>query len=170
MIRALRFLALSASIALALTMVATLLSRPAKAQQIECQAPRAVDGDTIACRDGLRIRLWGIDAPESGQPGGDIARTALEATFDLWPPRAEIRCTARGADRYGRVTAICRSNSIEDIGRQLVMWGWAWDFPRYSHGAYAPEERAARRERRGLWAHQAPQAPWQWRAERRNTR
>lgn len=52
----------------------------------------------------------------------------------------------------------------------MVRAGAAWDYPQFSRGKYQSEERAARAERRGLWAHQAPQAPWDWRAERRNNK
>lgn len=32
-----------------------------------CQQPRTVDGDTLACREGPRVRIWGVDSPEAHQ-------------------------------------------------------------------------------------------------------
>jgi endonuclease YncB( thermonuclease family) len=41
-------------------------------------APRAVDGDTLACADGTRVRLRGVDTPERGEPGWIAAREELQ--------------------------------------------------------------------------------------------
>jgi endonuclease YncB( thermonuclease family) len=43
-----------------------------------CAAPRAVDGDTLACADGTRVRLRGVDTPERGEPGWRAARDELQ--------------------------------------------------------------------------------------------
>jgi endonuclease YncB( thermonuclease family) len=43
-----------------------------------CAAPRAVDGDTLACSDGTRVRLRGVDTPERGEPGWGAARDELQ--------------------------------------------------------------------------------------------
>jgi endonuclease YncB( thermonuclease family) len=42
-----------------------------------CAAPRAVDGDTLACSDGTRVRLRGVDTAERGEPGWAAAREEL---------------------------------------------------------------------------------------------
>ena len=71
-----------------------------------------VDGDTIEIR-GQRIRLFGIDAPESSQlcerPTGARWRCGQQASFALADRigRATVRCDPRDLDYYGRVVAVC---------------------------------------------------------------
>ncbi len=70
-----------------------------------------IDGDTIEIH-GQRIRLFGIDVPESGQlcmrPMGERWRCGQQASFALADHigRATVRCEPREMDRYGRVVAV----------------------------------------------------------------
>jgi micrococcal nuclease len=79
---------------------------------IICEAPRALDGDTIACANlPTNVRLLGIDAPEL--PGhcragrrctpGDGAASArvLAALLGL----GAVIITPKATDRYGRTLA-----------------------------------------------------------------
>jgi endonuclease YncB( thermonuclease family) len=90
------------------------------------------DGDTLRAGE-VRIRLWGIDAPEPGEPGGHAAAAALEA---LTGGRV-LRCEALDRDRWGRVVARCRLPDGRDLACEMVRAGHARDWPRYSGGAYA---------------------------------
>ncbi len=124
-----------------------------------CRVDRVVDGDTFYCRDGLRVRLLGIDAPERSQGAAyGRARGALAA---LLPRGAEVRRegdaaegAAPGEDRYGRRLAwVWRGETL--VNEQLVREGWA---VRYTGGPvrrFQPRlraaERAAREARAGLW-------------------
>jgi len=90
------------------------------------------DGDTI--RDGaLRVRLWGIDAPEMDTRQGPSARAYLRQMIGDLP----VACDPRGTDRYGRTVAICYLPDGRDLACEMVRAGWAVDWPRYSGGAYA---------------------------------
>ncbi|WP_193752757.1 thermonuclease family protein, partial [Xanthomonas euvesicatoria] len=70
------------------------------------------DGDTLTLAK-KRIRLWGIDAPESAQqcttqdghswPCGRRSAAALDGY--LWDKT--VRCQPKDTDRYGRVVAEC---------------------------------------------------------------
>ena len=129
-----------------------------------------VDGDTLELADGNRVRLWGIDAVEGsqvcrrdGRPWrcGDDATEALRRLID----GRKLACEARDVDRYGRAVAVCRVDGA-DIGAELVRQGWALDDERYSGGAYADEQEAARAERAGLWAGEFV-SPWEWRGQQR---
>jgi endonuclease YncB( thermonuclease family) len=144
--------------------VIVLLAGPAMAQRvIECEHARAVDGDTVACSDGLRIRLDGIDAPESRQPYGRQATTLLRSMLAT----GLLTCELRGSDRYGRLIGRCGTAAIPDVNRELVRQGVAWDYLAYSRGRFAEEERAARADRRGLWTAPHPTPPWDWRKAHR---
>lgn len=80
---------------------------------IVCDAPRAIDGDTIRCANLFRsVRLAGIDAPElpghcrRGRvctPGdGFAAKRALAGLLRVGPVRIQVT----GRDRYWRTLAI----------------------------------------------------------------
>jgi len=122
------------------------------------------DGDTLrAIDDGKaeqRIRLAGIDAPERGQPFGNVARDRLAA---LTMGKA-VAVDVEDVDRYGRTVARLEADGL-DVCRQMVADGLAWHFTRYSDDErLAAAEREARAARRGLWRDPAPVAPWTWRA------
>ena len=117
---------------------------------------RVIDGDTLELTDGQKLRLWGIDAPESsqrchryGRPWycGNDAAAALEALV----AGRKLTCDAHGWDQYGRVVAICRLDGA-DIGAELVRQGWALDYADHSGGDYADEQLEAEPSRRGLWS------------------
>ncbi|RVT90311.1 thermonuclease family protein [Sphingomonas crocodyli] len=149
----------------------SLLAIPLPVRAVETQGiARAVDGDTLVL-GRLRIRLWGIDAPERAQicqtishtnwPCGAKARTALAGLI----ARRPVACRSHGRDDYGRMVASCTVGG-HDIGGWLVLQGWALDYPRYSGGAHAALERTARAARRNIWAG-TMLAPSKWRQQQR---
>ena len=122
------------------------------------------DGDTLTIA-GERVRLHGIDAPESEQTclaRGERWRCGQAATEALAKRIAgrRIVCTERDRDRYGRIVAVCHAGG-RDVNAWMVMQGHALAYRKYS-SAYAGQERAAKAARRGLWRG-AFVAPWDWR-------
>lgn len=139
-------------------------SAPASAN-IFAGPAEVVDGDTIDMT-GTRIRLVGIDAPESAQQcrrdgqawgcGADAA-AAMREILAAGP----LECRAQGADRYGRTLATCR-NSLFDLGHEMVRRGLALpsgDAP-YE---YAEARDLAQKLRFGMWAGEFEE-PAAWRA------
>ncbi len=123
-----------------------------------------IDGDTIEIH-GQRIRLFGIDTPESRQlcerdgkhyRCGQVAALALSDRIGRRP----VDCEERDVDRYGRVVAVC-SQSGDDLNAWLVRQGYAVAYRRYSLD-YVPQEEAAKSERRGMWSGRFVM-PWRWR-------
>src|SRR6267378_1673426 len=109
--------------------------------------PSVVDGDTLDIH-GTRIRLWGVDAPESCQ----LCCGAKAANdLDSFIARRPVNCTPVAADQYGRTVATC-SVAGADIGEWLVHNGLALDWPQYSKGKYGSAQREADRSGRGVWA------------------
>lgn len=133
-----------------------LLTAPALAGDIVGRAD-VVDGDTISIH-GARIRLNGVDAPESRQlcqdehgddyPCGRISAMALDDFLAVSRPTA---CKQVDTDRYGRVVATCWRADGTEVNSWLVRQGHAVDFRRYSRGRYLPEQTEAQRHKRGIW-------------------
>jgi len=90
------------------------------------------DGDTLRAGD-VRIRLWGIDAPETKDPGGVAATAALVRIT----AGQDLRCAPVDVDRYRRIVARCETPDGADIACRMVAEGHARDWPKYSGGAYA---------------------------------
>ena len=133
--------------------------------------PQFVDADTIGAGT-TKIRLSGIDAPESDQrcldSHGQLWSCGLQATSSLqaYSGNRPWTCQLSGFDRYGRRLGTC-SVQGEDIGRWLVRNGWALAYRRYST-AYVEDEDYAREHQLGLWGG-AFIAPWDWRHRDRRT-
>ena len=145
-----------------LPIVAMLMAPPAFSQIVG--TARVTDGDTIIIQ-GHRIRLHGIDAPESQQTCrsgttiwhcGRSSTNALNERLSGYP----VSCHARTEDRYGRIIAVC-TVSGEDINAWLVSQGWALAYRTYSLD-YTAHEDLARSQRRGIWSSEFI-PPWRWR-------
>lgn len=107
-----------------------------------CSAPYVIDGDTIQCSRGPRVRIARIDAPEmpghcrtgrSCAPGDPFAsKAALVALIDRRPLRCTpVSASPRGGsstDRYGRTVAQCSVNGA-DIGEYMISRGYAIRWP-----------------------------------------
>lgn len=120
------------------------------------------DGDTVTVLEGStqhKVRLEGIDAPESHQAFGAKSRHALsEKVF-----QKNIAFEWHEKDRYGRLLAHL---FLDDrwINKELVDEGWAWHFRKYSKSPVLElAEQEARKAHRGLWADSNPTAPWDYR-------
>jgi len=77
---------------------------------------------------GTRIRLWGIDAPESSQlcRDGESAQYQCGAkaanALDAFIARRPVDCSPVSLDRYGRTVAVCSIDRVE-IAEWLVRKG-----------------------------------------------
>lgn len=96
-----------------------------------CTSPGVVDGDTLRCADGTRIRLWGISAPERYEIDGPASTRALARIV----AGQTMRCIPKGRS-YERIVARCFVGG-RDVGGEMVRQGFAADWPRYSRGFYA---------------------------------
>lgn len=130
------------------------------------------DGDTVLLttkeQSRFKVRLYGIDAPETGtrqqagQPFAAVARRTLMYKILGRQVSAEVVDT----DQHHRAVAILRYGG-RDINREMVVEGLAWAYDRYLQEPYGAEYRAAeqtaRSRRRGVWSMTAPTAPWEFR-------
>lgn len=117
-----------------------------------------IDGDTIEIQ-GQRVRLHGIDAPESAQicnrANGAGYRCGKEAAFALdsfLAASRPTRCVEMDRDRYKRVVAECFRADGVNVNAWMVRQGHAVDWARYSKGRYGGEQAEAQREALGVWS------------------
>ncbi|MDL1887975.1 nuclease [Nitrospirales bacterium NOB] len=127
------------------------------------------DGDTITILDSAKrqhkIRLSGIDAPESHQPFGQRSKANLSALVF----NREVVAECGKTDKYNR--QICKVLVGDaDANLEQVKAGMAWWYRHYSNEqsprdreAYEAEEFNAKIRRLGLWVDKAPVPPWEWR-------
>jgi endonuclease YncB( thermonuclease family) len=115
-----------------------------------------IDGDTLEIH-GTRIRLWGIDAPESSQlcRGDDSVQYRCGAKaangLDAFIASRPVSCLPISLDRYGRTVATCSVGGA-DLGDWLVRNGLALDWPQYSKRKYESAQGDAEQAGRGMWA------------------
>jgi micrococcal nuclease len=114
------------------------------------------DGDTLRVRplgsnstsDSVRIRIDGIDAPESCQRHGLQSTLALKKLL----LSKQITVVNKQFDDYGRDVAKITLDGV-DIGAWMVKHGHAWSYHyKFSDGPYGVEEKTAIKEKLGLFA------------------
>lgn len=128
---------------------------------------KVTGGDTLKV-EGERIRLFGIDAPESGQtcaradgrgwPCGEEAAAHLKRLAAAAGGR--VSCVIEVRDADGWAVSTCEAGGV-DLGAAMVKAGLAVACRRYPE-RYAALEAEARHRRVGLWAGSF-EAPWDWR-------
>lgn len=122
---------------------------------------KVIDGDTILVTFGadipVSIRLADLDAPELGQHFGFEAKANLEELLSLH----QAQLTFEENDKYGRKVCTLLLNGL-NLNNQLVENGFAWASPDSSI-AFGNAQKKAKEERVGLWSHNNPLPPWEWR-------
>ena len=124
------------------------------------------DGDSL--RSGnLRIRLFGIDAPElkqkcADQNGAlwDCGVAAQRRLNGLIGANNDLQCSLRDVDHYGRLIMQC-FNGATDIGAAMVRSGHALAYRHFSD-LYIAEEEQAKTALKGIWRGTFS-PPWEWR-------
>lgn len=131
---------------------------------------KSFDGDTFRLvGSDQKIRLWGIDAPETKQTctrqgeAWACGQASARALSELVGVRS-IHCEVKTRDtRYNRLVAVCWVGEIE-INEWMVQSGWALAYQSYTKH-YLSQERIARDQHLGVWAGSI-QNPWDFRRAR----
>jgi endonuclease YncB( thermonuclease family) len=150
-----------------------MIARGASAETLYGRVVGVADGDTLTLLDRdnrqHKIRISGIDAPEKGQPFGEVSRQNLaRLVFDR-----NVRAECYKEDRYRR--QVCRLfDGSRDVALAQLDAGLAWWFRRYAaeqplqeRAEYASAEDRARADAVGLWRDRDPVPPWEWRNVRK---
>ena len=127
---------------------------------------KVTDGDSLRSGE-IRIRIFGIDAPEIRQnclDAGGRAWTcgvrAKQAMASLVAGHDKVRCEYKDTDRYKRLVMRCHAGGT-DLGLALVRAGLALAERRFSKD-YIEAETRARHDGVGMWAGTFL-PPWEWR-------
>ncbi len=152
----------------------------AHAETFQCKVVGVTDGDTITCltdqKERVKVRLYQIDAPESGQAYGQKAKQALS---DMVYNRSII-VENMGLDKYKRTLgiihgkalskcpfwAICKPTVYEIANFEMIKQGYAWYYPfTKKNPEYQQAEQEAKAAKRGLWADEQAMPPWEYRKQ-----
>jgi endonuclease YncB( thermonuclease family) len=118
------------------------------------------DGDTFVTDSGEKVRLIGIDCPESGQWYADDATALLDSLLSGKALRFEYG--DRRTDRYGRTLAYVFVDDTLLVNLELIKHGAATAFLKYPHereGAFLEAELVARRAGIGMWGSKTARPP-----------
>jgi micrococcal nuclease len=160
--------AVAAAVMIVTYCATTILTAPAKADPVATTATvlRIVDGDTVDIVDDirgrLRIRLLGIDTPETKKPGYSVgcwgpeasqfaAATLTGSRVGVFPdPTQDLH------DRYGRTLAYLRKADGWDYSVEAARAGTAKSYvyhgrPAGEYDAIESAQREAQSAQRGLW-------------------
>jgi endonuclease YncB( thermonuclease family) len=138
------------------------------ATEFSARVIRVVDGDSVNVlrlpeKEELKLRLYGIDAPEWKQAYGNESKDALKGFLE---PNTEISVKVLDKDRYGRL--ICElhlDNKEISVNKWMVSEGNAWHYVKYAPGEMALKkaEENAKKYKLGLWSLETPIPPWEFR-------
>ena len=139
------------------------------AEELIGKVIKVSDGDTITVLDSNnqkhKIRLKGIDAPESQQTYGDISTQSLsELVYDK-----EVFVNWDKKDKYYRILGKVIVDG-RDANYEQLKKGLAWYYKQYEKDLndedkkkYSEAEEWARNYTEGLWADSNSIPPWEYR-------
>ena len=126
------------------------------------------DGDTITAltsqKEKIKIRLYGIDAPELKQPFGKASKRHL---IDLISNKS-LNINEKGKDKYGRTLAVLY-NGDQNINAQMVIDGYAWAYDKFSKD-YVAFQQNAQSLKKGLWTDKDVVRPSDFRKLKKSSR
>ena len=144
------------------------------AEELIGKVIKVSDGDTITVLDSNnqkhKIRLKGIDAPESQQVYGDISTQSLaKLVYDK-----EVLVVWDKKDKYYRILGKVIVGG-RDANYEQLKKGLAWYYKQYEKDLidedkkkYSEAEEWARNYTEGLWADSNSMPPWEFRRKGKN--
>jgi endonuclease YncB( thermonuclease family) len=146
----------------ALVALCCFISLSVQAETFSAKVIVVMDGDTVMLlrdREKLKVRLANIDAPEKDQPYGKQSRESLQEMVG----KRQVQIDTQAVDQYGRIVGLISVDG-RSVNQEQVKRGMAWDYSHFhTNRTYLGLQSGAQQARRGLWAQDNPQPPWQWR-------
>ena len=138
-----------------------LLSGVGYSQSYKGKITKVVDGDTYffqTTNETLKVRMFGIDAPEGNQPFGKESKEFMSKYI-----HKDATLVSHGHDQYKRILGTLFIDG-QDINLLSVKGGYAWHYKRYlDDKQYADAQENAKKNKLGLWGLSNPIPPWNWR-------
>ena len=144
----------------------------AELDKTEYRLASLADGDSFELEDAkkrkVKVRLYGIDAPEGKQAFGNVSRNNLRKLLE----GKKLLLRTMYKDDYKRSVAIVyySQNGKPDelsINQLQVQAGMAWVYDSFCTSSvcntWKLEEAMAQKARLGLWRDDSPTPPWKWR-------
>jgi micrococcal nuclease len=126
------------------------------------------DGDTFKLNvngEVIKIRVYGIDAPEINQEYGEESGKALRELIN----GKELRLRIQNKDVYGRTVGEPWLGDSLNISLWMVKNGNAWWYKNYSkkRSDLKDAQAEAKEKKLGIWANSDPVAPWDFRKKKK---
>ena len=150
-----------------LAIVATVspaIAKQANEASYEAKVIGITDGDTIkvltSTKEQVKIRIYGIDAPEKKQAFGSKAKDFLSSLIF----GCAVTVQPNGKDIYGRTIAKIY-HADRDVGLAMIECGYAWWYQQYAKKDvdYKQAQQKAKAQQLGLWADPNPVDPAKFR-------
>ena len=152
-------------------LISLFLFTPSIALSWPAQVIKVLDGDTIVVlHSGVeeRVRLYGIDTPETSQEYGQQAKALTSAL--VAGRKVEVQTVT--ADQYGRTVGLVSVDG-QGLNELIVQNGYAWVYRQYCVKRACHDwqklEKEARKHKKGLWAGSKIIPPWEWRKRARTS-
>ena len=120
---------------------------------------RVVDGDTLLLSNGERVRLIGVDTPETVHPTKPVQYFGKEASAftkkEIEGQTIRLEYDQQRQDKYGRTLAyVYRSSDDFFLNAEIIKQGYGHAYTRFPFkylDEFRSYEKEAREQRRGLW-------------------
>ncbi|BBM56922.1 nuclease [Leptotrichia trevisanii] len=137
------------------------------------QAIKVSDGDTMNVQkvengkfvgEVIKIRMFGIDAPEKSQDYGNESKQALEKLVS----GKMLEIEEKNRDRYGRTVAVVYANG-KNVNEEMVKAGNAWWYQEYDKNDTRMQayQENAKKNKLGLFGKIGYVEPWNYRREKK---
>ena len=137
------------------------------------QAVKVSDGDTLNVQkvengkftgEVIKIRMFGIDAPEKSQDYGSESKQALEKMVN----GKTLEIEEKNRDRYGRTVAVVYVNG-KNVNEEMVKNGNAWWYQEYDKKDTKMQayQENAKKNKLGLFGKRGYVEPWNYRKEKK---
>ena len=137
------------------------------------QAVKVSDGDTLngqKVENGkfvgeiVKIRMFGIDAPEKSQDYGSESKQALEKMVN----GKTLEIEEKNRDRYGRTVAVVYADG-KNVNEEMVKAGNAWWYQEYDKNDTRMQayQENAKKNKLGLFGKRGYIEPWNYRREKK---
>lgn len=139
------------------------------------QAIKVSDGDTMNVQkvengkfvgEVIKIRMFGIDAPEKTQDYGSESKQALEKLVN----GKTLEIVEKNKDRYGRTVAVIYAEG-KNVNEEMVKTGNAWWYQEYDKNDTKMQayQENAQKNKLGLFGKKGYMEPWNYRKEKKSS-